>query len=63
MHFIKNVQLHPDLYLELNRLSNPFFYDSRRSIEIDRMSIPKYHFNSTCSQSKKSDNKSRIGEK
>ena len=33
-----------------------FFYNSRRSIGIDRESIPKYHFVSTCSQSKQSDN-------
>ena len=57
------IQVRPDLNLDQNRLLNPIFYDSRRLIEIDSMSIPKYHFDSTCSQSKPSDNKSRIGEK
>ena len=33
----------------------PILYDSRRSIEIDRLPIPKYHFNSTCSQTMKVD--------
>ena len=60
---IPYIQGCPDLYLEVNRLSNPFFYYSRRSIGIDRKSISKYHFVSTCSQSEKSDNLSRIGEK
>ena len=50
------IQVRPDLYLEVNRLSNPFFYHSRWSIGIDRKWISKYHFVSTCSQSKQSDN-------
>lgn len=47
----------PDLYLEQNRLSNAFFYHSRRSIGIDRKSIPENHFCSIDSPAKQSDNK------
>ena len=39
---LDRVQVRPDLYLEVKRLSNPFFFDSRRSIEIDFMPIKQY---------------------
>ena len=41
----------PDLYLKVNRLSNPFFCYSSRSIGISRKWVSKYHFVCTCSQS------------
>ena len=50
LSYSRQIQGCPDLYLKVNRLSNPFFYYSRRSIGIDRKSISKYHFVSTCSQ-------------
>ena len=37
------LQVRPDLYLERNRLSNPYLYYSRRSIGTNRKSISKYH--------------------
>ena len=53
----------PDLYLEQNRLSNPFVQGSRLSVGINWKWISKNRSSSTGSQSKQSDNKSRIGEK
>ena len=44
------VQVFPDLNLEPDRLLNPFFYYSWPSIGINRKSISKYQFSTTCSQ-------------